>query len=79
MKPVGIIANPASGKDIRRMIASGTTVTNREKHNIIIRILRAMEVNFLRGQVEPAGRCSPGAQLRRVERNCVRGLGPVRA
>ena len=43
MKPVGIIANPASGKDIRRMIASGTTVTNQEKQNIIIRILRAMD------------------------------------
>jgi predicted polyphosphate/ATP-dependent NAD kinase len=43
MKPVGIIANPASGKDIRRMIASGTTVTNQEKQNIIIRIVRAMD------------------------------------
>lgn len=43
MKPVGIIANPASGKDIRRMIASGTTVTNQEKQNIIIRILRGMD------------------------------------
>jgi len=43
MKPVGIIANPASGNDIRRMIASGATVTNQEKQNIIIRILRAMD------------------------------------
>ncbi len=44
MKTVGIIANPASGKDIRRMIASGTVVTNQEKQNIIIRMLRAMDV-----------------------------------
>jgi hypothetical protein len=32
MKPVGIIANPASGKNIRRLIASGTVVTNQEKN-----------------------------------------------
>jgi predicted polyphosphate/ATP-dependent NAD kinase len=43
MKPVGIIANPASGKDIRRLIASGTVVTNQEKINIIIRMLKAMD------------------------------------
>ena len=43
MRPVGIIANPASGKDIRRLIASGTVVTNQEKINIIVRMLKAME------------------------------------
>jgi predicted polyphosphate/ATP-dependent NAD kinase len=43
MKPVGIIANPASGKDIRRLIASGTVVTNQEKINIIVRMLKAMD------------------------------------
>lgn len=43
MRPVGIIANPASGKDIRRLIASGTVVTNQEKINIIIRMLKAMD------------------------------------
>ena len=42
-KPVGIIANPASGKDIRRLIASGTVVTNQEKINTIIRMLKAMD------------------------------------
>jgi predicted polyphosphate/ATP-dependent NAD kinase len=40
---VGIIANPASGKDIRRLIASGTVVTNQEKINIVVRMLRAMD------------------------------------
>jgi hypothetical protein len=43
VKPVGIIANPASGKDIRRLIASGTVVTNQEKINIIVRMLKAMD------------------------------------
>ena len=43
MKPVGIIANPASGKDIRRLIASGMTVTNQEKQNLLIRMLLAMD------------------------------------
>ncbi len=43
MRPVGIIANPASGKDIRRLIASGTVVSNQEKINIIIRMLKAMD------------------------------------
>jgi hypothetical protein len=43
MNPVGIIANPASGKDIRRLIASGTVVTNQEKINIIVRMVKAMD------------------------------------
>ena len=43
MKTVGIIANPASGKDIRRLVASGTVVGNREKINIIVRALHAMD------------------------------------
>lgn len=43
MKPVGIVANPASGKDIRRLIASGTVVGNREKINVIVRALLAMD------------------------------------
>ena len=43
MKPIGIVANPASGKDIRRLIASGTVVSNQEKINIIVRALLAMD------------------------------------
>jgi predicted polyphosphate/ATP-dependent NAD kinase len=43
MKSVGIIVNPASGKDIRRVIASGTVVTNQEKINIVVRMLKAMD------------------------------------
>lgn len=43
MSVVGIIANPASGKDIRRLIASGMVVTNQEKINIIVRMIKAMD------------------------------------
>ena len=39
---VGIIANPASGKDIRRLVAHGSTFDNNEKINIIRRILIAL-------------------------------------
>lgn len=36
---VGIIANPASGKDIRRLVAHGTVFDNEEKVSIVRRIL----------------------------------------
>ena len=36
---VGIIANPASGKDIRRLVAHGSTFDNNEKTNIVRRVL----------------------------------------
>jgi TPP-dependent pyruvate/acetoin dehydrogenase alpha subunit len=34
LKPVGIIANPASGKDNRRLVAYGSVFDNNEKVNI---------------------------------------------
>lgn len=43
MTSVGIIANPASGKDIRRVVAGGFVVTNQEKANIVQRILAALD------------------------------------
>ena len=39
---VGIIANPASGKDIRRLVAYGTVFDNQEKVNIVRRVLLAL-------------------------------------
>jgi predicted polyphosphate/ATP-dependent NAD kinase len=39
MGKIGIIANPASGKDIRRLVGQALVVGNREKINIIKRIL----------------------------------------
>jgi len=43
MKPVGLIVHASSGKDIRRLVASGTVVTNQEKINTIVRMLLAMD------------------------------------
>jgi predicted polyphosphate/ATP-dependent NAD kinase len=40
---VGIIANPASGKDIRRLVAHGSVFENHEKVNIVRRLLLAMD------------------------------------
>ncbi|MEW6265967.1 MAG: NAD(+)/NADH kinase [Thermodesulfobacteriota bacterium] len=42
-KPVGLIANPASGKDIRRLVAHGSVFDNQEKINIIRRVLKALD------------------------------------
>ena len=39
MSLVGIIANPASGKDIRRLVAYGSTFDNEEKVRIVRRVL----------------------------------------
>ncbi len=38
MSTVGIIANPAAGKDIRRLVAHGRVVSNQEKANILRRV-----------------------------------------
>ncbi len=39
---VGIIANPASGKDIRRLVSHATVVNNHEKASIVRRVLVAL-------------------------------------
>ncbi|MGC7873352.1 ATP-NAD kinase family protein [Desulfosporosinus sp. SYSU MS00001] len=44
MASVGIIANPASGKDIRRLVAYGICFDNLEKVNIVKRCLLALAV-----------------------------------
>jgi predicted polyphosphate/ATP-dependent NAD kinase len=43
MATVGVIANPASGKDIRRIVAQGWVVSNQEKIAIVRRLLRGLE------------------------------------
>ena len=43
MNIIGIIANPASGKDIRRLVSHATTIDNNEKVNIVERIVLAAE------------------------------------
>jgi len=40
---VGIIPNPASGKDIRRLVAHGSVFDNHEKANIVGRVLLGLE------------------------------------
>ena len=37
--PIGIIVNPKSGKDVRRIVSHASTITNFEKVNILKRIL----------------------------------------
>ncbi len=43
MITVGIIANPSSGKDIRRIVAQGWVVSDQEKIAIVRRLLRGLE------------------------------------
>jgi predicted polyphosphate/ATP-dependent NAD kinase len=43
MTAVGIIANPASGKDIRRLVAHGSVFDNHEKANIVRRVLLGLD------------------------------------
>ena len=43
MTCVGIIANPASGKDIRRLVAHGSVFSNQEKVNIVRRLLLGLD------------------------------------
>lgn len=43
MACVGIIANPASGKDIRRLVAHGSVFNNNEKVNIVRRVILGLD------------------------------------
>jgi predicted polyphosphate/ATP-dependent NAD kinase len=43
MTSVGIIANPASGKDIRRLVAHASVFDNNEKSNMLQRVLLALD------------------------------------
>src|SRR5215471_9095327 len=40
---VGIIANPSSGKDIRRLVAHGSVLNNNEKVNIVRRVFLGLD------------------------------------
>ena len=42
MKPVGIIANPASGRDIRRLVSSADAAPISDKVSILVRMARAL-------------------------------------
>ena len=42
-RTISVIANPASGKDIRRLVSYATTIDNNEKVNICKRIVLAAQ------------------------------------
>lgn len=42
MNAIGIVANPASGKDIRRLVAYATAMDNNDKVNIVRRIIMGL-------------------------------------
>ena len=42
MITVGVIANPAAGKDIRRLVAAGRVVSNQEKSNTLQRVFAGL-------------------------------------
>ena len=65
MITVGIIANPAAGKDIRRLVAHGRVVPNYEKANILRRVfagLVAAGVDRILIMPEPARLAEPARQ-----------------
>jgi predicted polyphosphate/ATP-dependent NAD kinase len=54
MATVGIIANPASGKDIRRLVSHASVFNNNEKVNILQRVLLALDaVGIDRASIMP--------------------------
>lgn len=57
---VGIIANPASGKDIRRLVAYGSVFDNNEKVNILRRVLLALEAIGVRRVIFMPDYCGLG-------------------
>ncbi|MCL5046031.1 MAG: NAD(+)/NADH kinase [Actinobacteria bacterium] len=48
MAVVGLIANPQSGKDIRRLVAHGTVFDNNEKVNVVRRVLLGLDAMGVR-------------------------------
>ena len=44
MKNVGIIANPFSGRDIRRFTSFAFSVTNPEKENMVTRMISVVRI-----------------------------------
>ena len=48
MSFVGIVANPASGKDISRLVSQATVVSNNEKVSIVRRLLLALQAAGVR-------------------------------
>lgn len=70
MSTVGVIANPSSGKDIRRLVARGSVFDNNEKVNIVRRALLGLDsvgvrrVVFMPDYFSIVPRALDGARLR---------------
>ena len=65
MCKVGIVANPASGRDIRRLVAQAWVVSNQEKAALTARLFRGLEVTGVKQVLfmpEPAGICQKAFQ-----------------
>jgi hypothetical protein len=69
MSLIGIIANPASGKDIRRIVARSSTVPDHEKINMLRRVLSGIAalgvdaVRWMPTSAELVERAADGLQL----------------
>jgi predicted polyphosphate/ATP-dependent NAD kinase len=80
MSRVGIIANPASGKDIRRLVAFGSPFDNEEKVRIVRRVLlglSAMDVDDICYMPDAYGivdRALSGAELKTSARPVLTGI-----
>src|SRR5439155_8434926 len=80
---VGIIANPASGKDVRRLVGAASVVDNNEKVNVVRRLFAGLaatgvhRVHYMPEHFDIVGRPLDGLRLeieaRRLE---VRFDGP---
>ncbi len=65
--PVGVIANPASGRDIRRLVAGGSVVDNGEKGAMVFRLMVGLEAAGVRDVIAmPAGDGLIAALRRRI-------------
>ncbi|MEZ5559012.1 MAG: NAD(+)/NADH kinase [Pseudomonadales bacterium] len=69
MGSIGIIANPASGKDVRRLVARASVFDNQEKQAIVRRVLMGIG-----GTLQAIAPCTAGADLGagRIDASAVR-------
>jgi predicted polyphosphate/ATP-dependent NAD kinase len=63
---VGIVANPASGRDVRRLVARGSVFPIAEKCNMIVRLLAALGSTGVERTLIAPDRCGITERLRRV-------------
>jgi predicted polyphosphate/ATP-dependent NAD kinase len=67
---VGIVANPASGRDIRRLVARGSVFPTAEKCNMIVRLLGALAATGVQRVLVMPDTGGVSARLRRTLATC---------